>query len=288
MFNQKVNGYWSQNPDYLNNSLGAPGISARDIHNCGTTINKYTKSEKCGSLPLQTWCSPHVAVESFGMRPIVNSKEYFDNIKDYFAFLIYSDSVNLKSTGMSSENYNIVADYGVEPQSSFLQAINLEATDKLSYLMGESAGKVGIFSNYNPLCEGFVITDIDIDTFQSVSNPDHFVHKVLFSVFNTTRYNTISVKAQLYQDTSNMMDNWNKSINLVENSQDIESVYYIELLKERTRLEQALDDERESNRLAIRKSEDNIQQQLLDLILNGQNIDLDSRSNDPISKLVLF
>ena len=71
-----------------------------------------------------------------------------------------------------------------------------------------------------------------------------------------------------------------------ENSQDIESVYYIELLKERTRLEQALDDERESNRLAIRKSEDNIQQQLLDLILNGQNIDLDSRSNDPISKLV--
>jgi hypothetical protein len=71
-----------------------------------------------------------------------------------------------------------------------------------------------------------------------------------------------------------------------ENSQDIESVYYIELLKERTRLEQALDDERESNRLAIRKSEDNIQQQLLDLILNGQNVDLDSRSNDPISKLV--
>ena len=123
---------------------------------------------------------------------------------------------------MSSENYNIVADYGVEPQSSFLQAINLEATDKLSYLMGESAGKVGIFTNYNPLCEGFVITDIDIDTFQSVSNPDHFVHKVLFSVFNTTRYNTISIKAQLYQDTSNMMDNWNKSINLVENSKDID------------------------------------------------------------------
>jgi hypothetical protein len=71
-----------------------------------------------------------------------------------------------------------------------------------------------------------------------------------------------------------------------ENNQDIESVYYIELLKERTRLEQALDDERESNRLAIRKSEDNIQQQLLDLILNGQNTDFDSRSNDPISQLV--
>jgi len=71
-----------------------------------------------------------------------------------------------------------------------------------------------------------------------------------------------------------------------ENGQDIESIYYIELLKERSRLDQALDDERESNRLAIRKSEDNIQQQLLDLILNGQNADFDSRSNDPISQLV--
>ena len=71
-----------------------------------------------------------------------------------------------------------------------------------------------------------------------------------------------------------------------ENNQDIESVYYIELMKERARLEQALEDERESNRLAIRKSEDNIQQQLLDLILNAQNTDVDSRSNDPISQLV--
>ena len=56
MFNQKVNGYWSENPSYLNTSLGAPGIKAVDIHNCGTTINKYTKAEKCGALPLQTWC----------------------------------------------------------------------------------------------------------------------------------------------------------------------------------------------------------------------------------------
>ena len=83
MFNQKVNGYWSQNPDYLNYSLGAPGISPVDIHNCGTTIQKYMKSERCGSLPLQTWCSPNVAVESFGMRPIVNPKDYFQNIQKF-------------------------------------------------------------------------------------------------------------------------------------------------------------------------------------------------------------
>ena len=80
MFNQKVNGYWSQNPDYLNYSLGAPGIKAVDIHNCGTTIDKFTKKDNAN---LQTWCSKNVAVESFGMRPIVNSKEYFENIKKY-------------------------------------------------------------------------------------------------------------------------------------------------------------------------------------------------------------
>lgn len=71
-----------------------------------------------------------------------------------------------------------------------------------------------------------------------------------------------------------------------EINQDIESIYYVELLKERSRLEQALDEERESNRLAIRKSEDNIQQQLLDLILNNQNADIDSRSDDPINQIV--
>lgn len=222
MFNQKVNGYWSENPDYLNYSLGAPGISALDIHNCGTTILKYNKKSNCSNLPLQSWCSPNVAVESFGMRPIVNSKEYFENIKDYFANLIYNDSVQLKNSGMSKEYYNIVSDTGTEPQSSFLQAINLEATNKLNYLMGNSANNIKMFKDYNPLCEGLTITDIEIDTFQSNSNPEHFVHKVLFSVFNTTRYNTITVKAQLYQDTKAMMENWNKSINLIENSKDLD------------------------------------------------------------------
>lgn len=69
-------------------------------------------------------------------------------------------------------------------------------------------------------------------------------------------------------------------------SQDTESIYYIELMKERARLEQALDDERESNRLAIRKSEDNIQQQLLDLILNNQSSDINAGPNDPVNQLV--
>ena len=45
MFNQKVNGYISENPDYLNYSYASPDVSSLNIHKCGTTINKYTKDD---------------------------------------------------------------------------------------------------------------------------------------------------------------------------------------------------------------------------------------------------
>ena len=221
MFNQKVNGYVSQNPDYLNYSLGAPSIRSLDIHNCGTTINKYTKAEICGSLPLQTWCSKNVAVESFGMRPIVNSKEYFENIKKYLASIIYTDSIPLKNSGMTLHRYRILEDFGVEPQSSFLQAINLEVTNYLMYLLGESTNQIGMFKEYNPICEGFIINDINIDTYQCIDNPNHFFHRANFSAVNTTRYNTVSFKAELYQDTTDMMVQWDNRISQVMNSQDV-------------------------------------------------------------------
>ena len=221
MFNQKVNGYTSQNPDYLNYSLGAPAIKALDIHNCGTTVQRYNKSLKCGSLPLQTWCSKNAAVESFAMRPIVNSKEYFANIQKFFGNIIYTDSIELKKKMMSSESYKILTDYGVEPLSSFLQAINLQVTDKLMYLMAMGSDQIKMFSEYNPLGEGLVMTDLDIDTYQSVSNTNHFYHKLIFSVVNTTRYNTITMKAEAYQDTSTLIDNWNTNIQKVERSVDV-------------------------------------------------------------------
>jgi len=221
MFNQKVNGYWSQNPDYLNYSLGAPAIKALDIHNCGTTINKYVKSKNCADLPLQTWCSPNVAVESFAMRPIVNSKEYFESIKKYLSSLIYTDSIDLKNSKLSSESYTLISDYGFEPQSSFLQAIKLDITNKLMNVMGDASDKISIFKEYNPLCEGLVLMDIDINSYQSVSNKNHFFHKVVFSTVNTTRYNTINFKAEVFQDTTPMMNQWDSQIKKVENSQDI-------------------------------------------------------------------
>jgi hypothetical protein len=149
MFNQKVNGYLSENPDYVNYSYGSPAVSSLSIHNCGTTINKYTKANKCASLPLQTWCSANVAVESFGMRPIVNPKEYFDSINKYLASIIYTDSVNLKASGLSKEQYSLYTDYGYEPESSFIQAIKSDVTDKLGFYMGASSDQVNIFKEYH-------------------------------------------------------------------------------------------------------------------------------------------
>jgi hypothetical protein len=238
MFNQKIHGYTAENEDYLNHSVGAPNISPYKIHTCGTTIQKYKVEKPCESLPLQTWCSKNVAVESFAMRPIVNPKEYFESISKYLARIIYTDSIILKNSKLSNEKYVLFTDYGFEPNSSFIQALNLAVTDRLSYLMSASSDTVQIFKEYNPLCEGFIITDIDIVTYHSTQNPNHFFHRVLFSAFNTTRYNTISFKTELYQDTAPIMTNWNKAIQEVKDSKDLtkgltepDSVVYVSMIE---------------------------------------------------------
>jgi len=220
MFNQKINGYLSENPEYTNYSYAAPQVSARDIHNCGTTINKYKKIKNCSNLPLQSWCEPEVAVASFGMRPIVNPKEYFETVNKYLSSIIYTDSIELKKSGLSQESYYLYTDYGVEPESSFIQAIKSEVSDKISYYMSASSDQITMFSQVNPLCEGFVVTDIDLTVYRSQENPNHFFHRILFSAFNTTRYNTVSFKAEAYQDTTPIMDQWTNAIKAVSNSQN--------------------------------------------------------------------
>ena len=47
----------------------------------------------------------------------------------------------------------------------------------------------------------------------------------MIGAVNTTRYNTISFKAEIYQDTSPIIDKWNSAINKVENSQDISAKF---------------------------------------------------------------
>ena len=215
MFNQKVNGYTSQNDPQENYSLGAPYIRPQVIHNCGTTIQKYQKQGKCNGLPLQTWCSPEVAVQSFAMRPIVNSKEYFENIKEYLAKIVLADSDKLKSSQLTTENYRIINDFSREPLNSLLEAINIETTNKLSFLLAKATDDLKMFSQLNPIAEGLVITDIDINNYRSLSNENHYCQQVSFSAVNTTRYNTITFKAVVYVDTTPMMNVWNDSINTV-------------------------------------------------------------------------
>lgn len=236
MFNQKVNGYLSQNPEYLNNSYSAPSVRPYDVHKCGTTISKYNKSSKCSNLPLQTWCSANAAVESFAMRPIFNPSEYFASINKYLSSIVYTDSINLKNSGLTNEHYYLYTDYGQEPRSSLIQDLKIEVTDKLNYYMSISPDNVSIFKDYNPICEGFVITDIDITTYASKENNNHFFHEVLFSAFNTTRYNTISFKAGVYQDISQVVDGYNNLLNDVINSKaspkniDFNTNMYISLI----------------------------------------------------------
>ena len=110
--------------------------------------------------------------------------------------------------------------------------------------MAQSSDSIDMFKNYNPICEGFVITDITVNTYQSVTNKNHFYHNTVFSAVNTTRYNTVTFKAELYQDTSKIMNNWNRAINLVESSKNIPKninnvnstiyVYTINLLNDTT------------------------------------------------------
>ena len=145
----------------------------------------------------------------------------FENIKKYLGGLIYTDSIELKNSKLASESYTLISDYGVEPQSSFLQAIKLDITNKLMFVMGESNDKISMFKDFNPLCEGLILMDIDIVSYQSVSNQNHFFHKIVFSTVNTTRYNTISYKAEIFQDTTPMMGQWNSEIQKVQDSKDV-------------------------------------------------------------------
>lgn len=223
MFNQKVNHFTQDNPAYLNYSVSPASkiISQVDIHNCGTTVNKYTKIQNCASLPLQTWCSKAIASESFAMRPIVNSTEYFENIKKYLQNVILNNREPLLQSNLASEKYQLLIDYGTEPLGSLLQAVNLEVTNKINNTMAMSSDGIDMFKYFNPICEGFVVNDISIETYRSTTNENHYYHTVVFSAVNTTRYNTVSFRAQLYQNAQNMMPNWNKAIYEVEDSLNI-------------------------------------------------------------------
>ena len=71
-----------------------------------------------------------------------------------------------------------------------------------------------------------------------------------------------------------------------EVSADAETVFYKELIKERERFQQALLEEREQNKAALRRSEDQIQRQLIDVLTSNPQAAPTQSSNDPISQVV--
>lgn len=221
MFNQKVNHFISDNPKYeLKENAGyRPGHV--NINNCRITANKYKLSNSNTDLPLQTWTSKNVAVEMFAMRPIVNSKEYFENIRKYLSSIVYEDNSKIISKKLHKNEYTLLESYGVDPITSFLQTIRVDVIDRLNDIMGNSCDKIDMFKNYNPINEGFVITDINIISYISKNDSNIYFHKVTFSAVNTTRYNTVSFKASVYQDTSSIMNKWNDSVNKLQNSEDL-------------------------------------------------------------------
>jgi hypothetical protein len=185
------------------------------MNNNRTLLSRYTQ-KSCDSL--QTWSSKDAAVMAFGMRPLINSKEYFNTIRAYLSNLVLND-VN-KIISFSKDKYQLVDPNGQEPYASFLETIKRDLVSKLNVLMSNTSSEVSFFKDYNPLSEGFVITDVKITTYISLTNKNNFYHTFTFGAVNTTRYNTISFKGSVYQDTSNIIEPWNKSVTKVVNSED--------------------------------------------------------------------
>ena len=159
MFNSKLHHFLADNEPYLNTSYSAPYANQVGIHDCTTSFQGYKNVNKA---LLQTWDDKNNAVERFAMRPIINPKEYFNNIKEYLSNLVISERESLLRTEMNKEQYTQFLDTGDEPLSSFINMLNLDVTEYLNLKMVNSGNEIQMFNSYNPLSEGFVITDIKI------------------------------------------------------------------------------------------------------------------------------
>jgi hypothetical protein len=171
-----------------------------------TNNRRYTQ-KTCDSL--QTWSSKDAAVYAFAMRPIVNPKEYYNNIRTYLTNIMLNDIPYIQL--FSNDKYIIIN----EDDSYDLKQ---KLLSKLNVIMSNSCENISMFKNYNPLNESFVINDVNIVTYKSLNNPNKYFQSFTFSASNTTRYNTISFKGSAYQDSNNIY------INTLDFSNNIECV----------------------------------------------------------------
>jgi hypothetical protein len=170
------------------------------------------------NLPFQTWESKDAAVYAFGMRPIINSKEYFNNIRMYLSSLVLNDLEYSKK--FYNDKYTLIETADNDPINSFLEVIRYDIINKLNVVMANTCENIDMFKNYNPLSEGFVITDIKFVSYSSTTNNNIYYHSFTFSAVNYTRYNTITFKGSVYQDISNIVDDWNKLVTDITNNKD--------------------------------------------------------------------
>lgn len=206
-------------------------------NNMNNNINNnktILSSMKISKDNLQTWSSKDAAVYTFGMRPNISAREYYDNISYYLNDILLKDSQDILP--FQKNTYSPINNEGDEPINSFLQILKIDVVNKLSNIMSNTSDEISMFKNYNPLKEGFVITDIDIYSYRSINNTNFYYHTFIFGATNTTRYNTITFKGSVYQDSSNldmngmngMKDNTkNKSIIYI-NSLEFNNDYYSE------------------------------------------------------------
>jgi len=193
-----------------------PLANGKNINVNKTILSMLTNQENTN---LQTWKSKYGAVYGLGMRPIINSTTYFQKVRDYLSSIVLQDLQN--TLPFSSNKYYLLEHNGEEPINSFLEGIKYDLVNKLNIIFGNSCENIEIFKNFNPLNESFIITDINVVTYRSVSNENHYYHTFILSANNLTRYNTISFKGSAYQDTTPVMEDWNNLLNLVKTSKDI-------------------------------------------------------------------
>ena len=215
----------NMNNNIINNNNN--NIINNNINNNKTLLSAMKQSDGY----LQTWASKDAAQYTFAMRPIVSSRDYFDNISYYLNNIVLKDSDNILP--FTNDTYSPINNSGDEPTNSTLQMLKLDILNKLNNIMANSTDEIPMFKNYNPLKEGFIITDIDIQSYKSINNNNNYYHTFIFGATNTTRYNSITFKGSVYQEYYNINnlineDLTNKKSNIYINNLEFNNNYYAE------------------------------------------------------------
>ena len=155
---------------------------------------------------------------------------------------------------------------GANLESKFLQASNEQVVDSLP---GDEESNI-----YRGLIG-------ERDRFQNLTISEQEQNKIAL------RKAEHDIQQQLNKALEeNVIIKENAENQVAELSADSETMFYKELVKERERFQQALSEERDQNKAALRRSEEQIQRQLIDVLTSNPQTSPAQASNDPISQVV--